>query len=303
MSLSIFYHPEFLNHDTGINHPENHFRLTACINSLKKSSFSKYITWKKPQPAKEDEINWIHSKKHIQNLKNICNSGGGYLDPDTPVCSNSFNIALLAAGAWLDGVDEVINGNHAFILARPPGHHAEKNNAMGFCLFSNAALAATYALKQKHIKKVAIFDWDVHHGNGTQNIVSSNPQIAYSSIHEFPFYPGTGSQIEKGDYGNVMNVPISSNLNSTEYRKKFDEKIFPFLNNFKPDILIISSGFDAHKNDPLANINLEANDFSYMTKRCLEIQSHIMLGLEGGYDLVALKECTLAVVKELLLIN
>ena len=136
-----------------------------------------------------------------------------------------------------------------------------------------------------------------------QNIVSSNPQIAYSSIHEFPFYPGTGSQIEKGDYGNVMNVPISSNLNSLEYRKEFDEKIFPFLNNFKPDILIISSGFDAHKNDPLANINLEAEDYSYMTKRCLEIQPHIMLGLEGGYDFKALEECTLAVVRELILIN
>ena len=219
------------------------------------------------------------------------------------MCSESYSIALKSAGAWLDAVDEVINKNSAFVLSRPPGHHAEVNQAMGFCLFSNAALAANYAIRKKEVNKIVIFDWDVHHGNGTQNIVQANPDIAYISIHQFPFYPGTGSQIEKGDYGNVMNVPISSNLNSTEYRKKFDEKIFPFLNNFKPDILIISSGFDAHKNDPLANINLEANDFSYMTKRCLEIQSHIMLGLEGGYDLAALKECTLAVVKELILIN
>ena len=299
MSLSILYHPEFLNHNTGINHPENPHRLIACINSLKNSPFSEYLEWKLPQPAKESQINWIHSKKYINHVKNICNSGGGFLDPDTPVCCESFKIALLAAGAWLNGVDEIINGNYAFILARPPGHHAEKNKAMGFCLFSNAALAAIYALKQKNIKKVAIFDWDVHHGNGTQKIIYSNPQIAYSSIHQFPFYPGTGFQFETGIFDNVINVPIPSNLSNFDYRKEFDEKIFPFLDNFNPDLLIISSGFDAHRKDPLANINLESEDYSYMTKRCLDIQQKIMFGLEGGYDFQALGECVLAVISEL----
>jgi len=166
---------------------------------------------------------------------------------------------------------------------------------MGFCLFSNAALAAVYALKQSTINKVAIFDWDVHHGNGTQNIAKSNPDIAYASIHQFPFYPGTGSQIEKGDFNNVLNIPVPSGFGSKEYKQIFDEQVFPFIQNFHPDLLIISSGFDAHRNDPLAGINLEAEDFAYMTKRCQEIQPNLLLGLEGGYDLGALRECVVGV--------
>ena len=222
------------------------------------------------------------------------------MDSDTPVCSESYNIALKSAGAWLDGVDEVIEGRAAIVLSRPPGHHAESDRAMGFCLFSNAALAATYALKQNDINKVAIFDWDVHHGNGSQHIVQSNPDIVYVSIHQFPFYPGTGSQLEKGDYDNVLNIPVPSGYGSTEYSPIFDEQVFPFIQNFRPDLLIISAGFDAHRNDPLAGINLVAKDFAYMTKRCLEIQPNLLLGLEGGYDLEALVDCVIKVCVELM---
>ena len=269
--------------------------MLACVSALESCEFSKHLNWKEPRYATVTELEWIHSKEHIDHVKQVCESGGGYLDPDTPVCPESYNIALKSAGGWMDGMDEVLAGNSAFVLSRPPGHHAETDRVMGFCLFSNAALAAVYALKHDAIKKVAIFDWDVHHGNGTQDIVQSNPDIAYVSIHQFPFYPGTGSQLEKGDHNNVLNIPVPSGYGSNEYKQIFDEQVFPFIQNFHPDLLIISAGFDAHQNDPLAGINLEAEDFAYMTKHCLKIQPNLLLGLEGGYDLGALGECCVMV--------
>ena len=299
MSVSVLYHSDFLNHDTGAGHPECPDRLRSCISALESCEFSDQLNWKDPRSATEDELEWVHTKEHIKHIKSICDSGVGYIDQDTPVCPESYNIALKSAGAWLDGVDEVIEGHSAFVLSRPPGHHAESDRAMGFCLFSNAALAAAYALKQDSINKVGIFDWDVHHGNGTQNIVQSNPDIAYASIHQFPFYPGTGSLLEKGDHSNVLNIPIPADLGGKEYLQKFDAGVVPFLQNFNPDILIISAGFDAHRRDPLAGINLEKEDYAYMARQCLKIQSNILLGLEGGYDLRALGECAVSVVNEL----
>ena len=269
--------------------------MRACVSALESCEFSKQLNWREPRSATVSELEWIHSKEHIDHVKSVCASGGGYLDPDTPVCPESYDIALKSAGGWMDGMDEVLAGNSAFVLSRPPGHHAETDRVMGFCLFSNAALAAVYALKHDAIKKVAIFDWDVHHGNGTQDIVQSNPDIAYVSIHQFPFYPGTGSQLEKGYHNNVLNIPVPSGYGSNEYKQIFDEQVFPFIQNFHPDLLIISAGFDAHQNDPLAGINLEAEDFAYMTKRCLKIQPNLLLGLEGGYDLGALGECCVMV--------
>ena len=297
--LSVFYNNDFLNHDTGPGHPERPDRLKACIETLENCNFADQLVWKSPRSATEEELSWIHTAQHIKRIKQVCESGGGYLDADTPVCPESYDIAKKSAGAWRDGVNEVLNGNSTLILSRPPGHHAERSRAMGFCLFSNAALAAIYALKQNVINKVVIFDWDVHHGNGTQHIVQSNPDIAYISIHQFPFYPGTGSQIEKGDFNNVLNIPVPSGFGSKEYKQIFDEQIFPFSQNFSPDILIISAGFDAHRNDPLAGINLEAEDFAYMTKRCQEIQPNLLLGLEGGYNLGALEECVVGVCEEM----
>ena len=299
MPVSIIYHSDFLNHDTGAGHPERPDRLRSCISALESYKFSDQLNWKDPRSATEEELEWVHSKEHINNIKSICDSGDGSIDPDTPVCPESYNIALKSAGAWLDGVDEVIKGSSTFVLSRPPGHHAESDRAMGFCLFSNAALAAAYALKQDSINKVGIFDWDVHHGNGTQNIVQSNPDIAYASIHQFPFYPGTGSHLEKGDHENVLNIPIPANVSGNKYRRKFDDYVFPFLKNFNPNFLIISAGFDAHRRDPLSNINLEVEDYVYMARKCLKIQPNILFGLEGGYDLQALRECSAGVIKEL----
>ena len=299
MSLTIFYHPDFLNHDTGNGHPERSDRLTACISAINSADFGNQLEWKYPHSATEEELRQVHTAEHIQSIKDICNSGGGYLEPDTPVCKESYKIALKSSGAWIDGISEINKGNSVFVLSRPPGHHAEINKAMGFCLFSNAALAAVSALKNSNIDRVTIFDWDVHHGNGTQNIVKNNPNIFYVSMHQFPFYPGTGSQIETGKYNNILNIPLNEGIGSIEFRKYFDDLVYKFIQNSKPDLIIISAGFDAHYRDPLASINLTANDFSYMTKRLLEIKPQLLIGLEGGYDLRALGECSLSVVKEL----
>ena len=299
MSLTIFYHPDFLNHDTGNGHPERSDRLTACISAINSADFGNQLEWKYPHSATEEELRQVHTAEHIQSIKDICNSGGGYLEPDTPVCKESYKIALKSSGAWIDGISEINKGNSVFVLSRPPGHHAEINKAMGFCLFSNAALAAVSALKKNNIDRVTIFDWDVHHGNGTQNIVKNNPNIFYVSTHQFPFYPGTGSQIETGKYNNILNIPLNEGIGSIEFRKYFDDLVYKFIQNSKPDLIIISAGFDAHYRDPLASINLTANDFSYMTKRLLEIKPQLLIGLEGGYDLRALGECSLSVVKEL----
>jgi len=299
LSLTIFYHPDFLNHDTGKGHPERSDRLTACISAINSADFGNQLEWKYPHSATEEELRQVHTAEHIQSIKDICNSGGGYLEPDTPVCKESYKIALKSSGAWIDGISEINKGNSVFVLSRPPGHHAEINKAMGFCLFSNAALAAVSALKNNNIDRVTIFDWDVHHGNGTQNIVKNNPNIFYVSTHQFPFYPGTGSQIETGKYNNILNIPLNEGIGSIEFRKYFDDLVYKFIQNSKPDLIIISAGFDAHYRDPLASINLTANDFSYMTKRLLEIKPQLLIGLEGGYDLRALGECSLSVVKEL----
>jgi len=300
LSLPIYYHPDFLNHDTGPSHPERPERLETCISVLKNCDFANQLEWKLPCSALEEELNWIHTHQHIKHIKELCHNGGGFLDADTPVCNESFDIAKKSAGAWLDGVNEVVSGKSAFVLSRPPGHHAESGKAMGFCLFSNAALAAVAALKQDKINRVCVFDWDVHHGNGTQDIVQNNPDIFYVSIHQFPFYPGTGLSMETGKYNNVLNIPLPAGMGSLKYRDKFDDIVFPFIQKCCPDLLIISAGFDAHHRDPLASINLGADDFAYMTRYLLKIQPQLLIGLEGGYDLQALGECCISVVGELL---
>ena len=208
----IIYSDEFLKHNTGRFHPEKPERLIAIASALKSAPFAHQLEWKSPTPVDErviTSVNKVHTAAHINTIERIARSGGGSLDPDTPISPASYDVALLAVSAWLDGVDSVLaTSNPAFVLARPPGHHAEKSQGMGFCLFSNAAIAANYALKQPGIDKVGILDWDVHHGNGTQAIVETNPQIAYCSLHQFPCYPGTGKASERGDYENVLNLPL-----------------------------------------------------------------------------------------------
>ena len=299
-SLNIFYSNNFLNHETPPGHPEHAGRLEAIISALTQSAYVDALQWKNPRKASRQEIELAHTESHIDSIYKICASGGGYLDADTPVCQESYNVGLQSVGAWLDAVDLLCQGESSFIISRPPGHHAEADRPMGFCLFSNAAIAAKYALNNKNINKVAIFDWDVHHGNGTQEIVQHEPNIAYASIHQFPFYPGTGLQTETGKCDNILNIPVPSGLSRQDYISKFDNLVIPFLISFEPDLLYISAGFDAHFNDPLGGLLLEANDFKYMTQQCRTVLPQLLIGLEGGYDVNALSECSVAIVEELI---
>jgi acetoin utilization deacetylase AcuC-like enzyme len=188
-------------------------------------------------------------------------------------------------------------GKPAFVLARPPGHHAESDTGMGFCLFSNAAIAALYALQQPGINRVAILDWDVHHGNGTQAIVETHPQIAYCSLHQYPCYPGTGHYTERGFHNNVLNLPFPPGSDIGIYQPVFETKVVPFLSNFQPDLLIVSAGYDANADDPLASINLQPQDYGLFTDYCLGITRKILFGLEGGYDFDALAKSVLATIE------
>lgn len=301
--LQVIYSEEFLNHKTGIYHPEKPARLTAIVDALKTASFAEKITWKLPTPviSKPSLMSWlecVHSTTYINKVKNIAANGGGYLDRDTPVSPRSYDVALLAVSAWLDAVDIVINtAEPAFVLARPPGHHAISDTGMGFCLFSNAAIAAFYALQQPEIKRVAILDWDVHHGNGTEAIVETHPQIAYISLHQYPAYPGTGDASQQGLHNNVLNLPIPPGSDITVYQPLWEKDILPFLTNFSPDLLIVSAGYDANTNDPLASMNLQPEDFSLFTEYCLSITRKIMFGLEGGYDLPSLAKSVIATIQ------
>ncbi|MDY6936211.1 MAG: histone deacetylase [Cyanobacteriota bacterium] len=289
----IIYSEEFLQHKTGAFHPERPERLSAIVAALENAPWADRIEWRSPTPPPErpllDIITQVHPRDYVRTIEKIARRGGGRLDEDTPVSSRSYDIALLAVSAWLDGVDRVLEtGEPAFVLARPPGHHALPAWGMGFCLLSNAAIAARYALKQFGVDRVAILDWDVHHGNGTQAIVETHPQIAYCSLHESPNYPGTGDASERGNFENVLNLPMGGGSTIAEYRSKFDLEVIPFLKNFRPDLLIVSAGYDANRADPLSTIALEPEDFGYFTDCCLGISRQVLFGLEGGYDLEAL---------------
>ena len=304
--LPVIYSDEFLEHETGAFHPECPERLSAIVEALKAVPWTNQIEWQLPTPVENRSLmplmQKVHNQCYIKTLQQISQSGGGQLDADTPVSSRSYDVALLAVSAWLDGVDRVLaTGNPAFVLARPPGHHAEGDRGMGFCLFSNAAIAAYHALKQPGVSRVAILDWDVHHGNGTQALVENQPQIAYCSLHQSPCYPGTGKASEHGAHQNVLNLPMASGSTITDYQPLVEQKIVPFLTEFQPDLLIISAGYDANADDPLASINLQPQDYGLMTDYCLQVTRRIVFGLEGGYNLSALAQSVIATIESCLL--
>jgi acetoin utilization deacetylase AcuC-like enzyme len=300
--LPVIYSDEFLDHKTGKYHPEKPERLIAIANALKAATFADQITWRSPTPESEQpslmpSLVQAHSPAYIKKLWQIASSGGGPLDGDTPVSPRSYDVALLAVSAWLDGVEVVLkSANPAFVLARPPGHHAESDAGMGFCLFSNAAIAALFALEQPGVNHVAILDWDVHHGNGTQSIVETYPQIAYCSLHQYPCYPGTGRATERGFHNNVLNLPVPPGSDITAYQPLFENKVVPFLANFQPDLLIVSAGYDANAADPLATINLQPEDYALFTDYCLGVTRKILFGLEGGYDFDTLSQSVVATI-------
>jgi acetoin utilization deacetylase AcuC-like enzyme len=301
--LSIYYSDEFLEHDTGSYHPENPGRLAAITVALASAPWTEQLDWRSPTPVDRQDprltaaLYAVHAQQYVAAVEQLAQRGGGNIDADTPVSSRSYEVALLAINAWLDGVDRALEtGSPVFVLARPPGHHAKAEIGMGFCIFSNAAIAAHYALKQPGIKRVGILDWDVHHGNGTQAIVENNPQIAFCSLHQSPQYPGTGAASERGCCNNVLNLPMQSGSTLAEYQPLFDREILPFFQSFQPDLLIISAGYDANKADPLAGISLQPQDYGVFTTYALKISHQLVFGLEGGYDYSTLAQSVMATI-------
>lgn len=307
MKQTLYYsHPDFLLHDTGVGHPECAARLKAIEAALSTPEFTGLIRLSAPLGS-EQQIQLIHPHAHVEQIFSaIPQHGEHYLDDDTIVSPGSKNAALRAVGAVCDAVDKVMSSqaNNAFCAIRPPGHHAEPAQAMGFCLFNNIAIATEYARRHYHLKRIAIVDFDVHHGNGTQAAFYNQPCVLYASSHEMPHYPGTGYPTESG-VGNIINVPLAHSETGHSFRQKYTHIIFPALHHFKPELLLISAGFDAHKDDPLSSTLLVEDDFRWLTQELMTIadshcQGRIISALEGGYHLPALAASVAVHVKTLL---
>ena len=291
--------PLYLRHETE-PHPENPGRLTAIQNRLESSEFYNNIILIQPRKATAEEIGLVHDTGYVASVKQSCADQVRNLDADTVISSDSYDAALLSAGAGISAIDQLIDGNihNAFCAVRPPGHHAEHDHAMGFCLFNNVGVAARYAQKTKGLNKIFIFDWDVHHGNGSQHSFYSDPSIYYSSMHQYPFYPGTGAGEETGTgdgLGTTLNLPMDAYSDDDDYLSAVQNKLIPEIQRYKPDLIIISAGFDAHQNDPLAQIQLTTDCFGKMTELLMGIAKDVCDGrllsmLEGGYDYDALSD-------------
>jgi len=305
LKTSIITSSTYQNHNTGPNHPESVSRVKVINEELKK--FDKKIKWFEPKSFDHKIIETVHKKNYLDNINfKFPKNGIKFLDGDTVVSPGSKEAALDAVGSILLGIDQIVNKQfkNTFCSIRPPGHHAESDKAMGFCIYNNVAIGASYLLNYYKYNKVAIIDFDVHHGNGTQQIFYNNPSILYISTHQYPFYPGTGSSNEKGVSNNILNIPLNSGTSSNIYFNSF-ESVIKKLKDYKPEFILLSSGFDAHIKDPLAQINLKSRDFYEITKRIVDIANDICDGkivsiLEGGYDLDALRESSYQHVKALI---
>ncbi|MDA0377302.1 MAG: histone deacetylase family protein [Proteobacteria bacterium] len=306
MKTCIITTDTYQNHDTGIGHPERIDRVTVVNEGLKRIQ-SKDLIWLKPKLFDAKYLSLAHSEEYLHTLeKSFPSEGNLFLDGDTLVGPGSKQAALDAVASVITAIDGVINKDfiNAFCSIRPPGHHAESRKAMGFCIYNNVAIGAHYLLDKYKLKKVAIIDFDVHHGNGTQEIFYDNKQVLYISSHQYPFYPGTGSEKETGNYNNILNVPLDAGTSGNIFLNAY-EPIFKKIIEFKPEFILLSSGFDAHINDPLAQINLQSTDFAELTNRILKIAKEVCNNklvsvLEGGYDLQALQESSSLHVQSLL---
>ena len=299
MKVQLYTHKACLEHFTGPNHPEKIDRLKEVLAALSEPPFNQ-LAHKEAPRATFDQLSKVHSLEHIERVfSSIPNSGIVPLDPDTTISSGSGEAALRAAGAVCGGVDAILldNAKRVFCAVRPPGHHAEPSKAMGFCIFNNIAIGVAYAQTRYLLKKIAVIDFDVHHGNGTQKTFWYDPAVLVAGSQQMPLYPGTGAADEKGQ-GNIVNMPLNPYSGSEEFRNAWASIGLPCLETFEPEIIFISAGFDGHHDDPLAQLNLTTEDFSWLTKKITRIadkfsSGRIISALEGGYDLPALaKSCT-----------
>jgi len=288
----------YQNHNTGDRHPEKIDRVTAVIDNFKKID-NKELIWKKPTKFDQSVLINTHSSEYIDLVsKSFPENGLAFLDGDTVVSPGSKDATKDAVGSIITAIDGVQNKDfkNAFCAVRPPGHHAEKDKAMGFCIYNNVAVGANYLIEKYKYNKVAIIDFDVHHGNGTQDIFYNNEKVLYISTHQYPYYPGSGSEKEKGKFNNVFNIPLEAGTTAEEYLNAY-EHVLKKLKEFKPEFLLFSAGFDAHIDDPLAQLRLNSEDFYQLTKRTLDVVKSFCNGnvvsiLEGGYDLKALQDST-----------
>jgi len=295
----LVYHPAYLEHDMGVGHPESPNRLRAIMQQLEQSGTMARLTRIEPRKAEDEWITLVHTPSYVASLKRHApTSGRVSLDPDTFMSPASLDAAYLAAGGALAGVDAIMAGqvDHVFCAVRPPGHHAEAGRAMGFCLFNNVAIAAHYAQKKYGLSRILIVDWDVHHGNGTQHSFEDDPSVLFFSTHQYPHYPGTGRADERGrgpGEGYTINVPMKAGEGDDEYRAIFYKVLVPAADAFKPEFVIVSAGFDAHKDDPLASMELTEVGYANLTGILAGIatrhaEGRILSSLEGGYNLTAL---------------
>jgi acetoin utilization deacetylase AcuC-like enzyme len=296
------YDPTFLMHRVSSLHPEQPARLQAIVGALEETGLLGKLTPLAPRAAELDELTTVHAADYVERVKWACSRGDGFLDSlDTEICPDSFLAAKLAVGAALCAVDAVVEGkvDNAFCAVRPPGHHATHAKAMGFCIFNNVALTARHLQRVHGLERVLIVDWDVHHGNGTQEAFYYDETVFYFSVHRYPYYPGTGAASETGEdkgRGFTLNVPLPAGADDGVYEKVFEEKLLPAAKTFQPDFVLISAGFDPHHADPLGGMRVSEEGFRTMLRVVLEVAGSTCDGkvvsvLEGGYRLDALRTC------------
>jgi acetoin utilization deacetylase AcuC-like enzyme len=309
MKAGLVYDPIYLEHDTG-DHVENSQRLVATMSYLKETGIEKKLTCLPARPALLEELEMIHTAEYISYVKSKAEKGGGWLDPDTVMSPNSYEAALYAAGGLMVAVEAVMRGevDNAFALVRPPGHHALHDRAMGFCIFNNMAIAAKFALSKFSLNRILIADFDVHHGNGTQDAFYADPKVLYFSTHQYPFYPGTGWMDETGTgegEGITVNFPMAAGWGDEEYLRAFNEVLVPVARRFQPQLFLVSTGFDAHWADQLAMMRVSVKGFAQMVVILKELatelcQGRLVFTLEGGYNLQAVASSIKAVFDVLL---
>lgn len=282
MSINVFWHPSSLEHDAGPGHPESPARLAAVLDELRGRIFSDTVVWHEAQAVDQEAVRRAHSPEHVALLRALDERGGGFIDADTRMSEGSYRAALHAAGAAIAAAASAMEGTPAFAAVRPPGHHATRNRAMGFCLLNNVAIAAYSALVRPGVSRVLIVDWDVHHGNGTQDIVERDARIRYVSLHQWPLYPGTGREGDRG-VGNVFNVPRPPGLSRQTYLEDLQAAVQRATEGWAPDLLLISAGFDAMAGDPLAGFTLEPEDYAWWIEEWKRIGAPMAAVLEGGY--------------------